>query len=79
VTPYSPLADQTLQGMANLGLAPDQALGLVERQVNSQAYMLSATDFFWISAMLFILLIGVVWFAKPVKGAAGPQDSGGAH
>jgi MFS transporter, DHA2 family, multidrug resistance protein len=76
---YNPIADQSLHGLSNLGLTPDQALGLVERQLNSQAYMLSADDFFWISAMLFILLIGVVWLARPARATAGGSDTGGAH
>jgi len=31
-----------------------------------------------VSALLFLLLIGVVWLARPVKASA-PVDAGGAH
>ena len=30
--------------------------------------MLSANDIFYVSAVLFVLLIAVVWLARPVKG-----------
>ena len=32
--------------------------------------MLSANDIFFASALMFLVLIGLVWLAKPVKGAA---------
>ncbi len=56
---------------------------LVERisqydPTSQQAFMLSANDIFYVSALLFLLLIGVVWLARPVKASA-PADAGGAH
>jgi DHA2 family multidrug resistance protein len=47
--------------------------------VDQQAYMLSANDIFYVSAILFLLLIGVVWLARPVKGAHAPAEAAGAH
>jgi DHA2 family multidrug resistance protein len=40
--------------------------------------MLSANDVFAASAVLFLILIGVVWLARPVKSAV-PVEAGGAH
>ena len=31
-----------------------------------------------VSALLFLLMIGLVWLARPVKSGA-PVDAGGAH
>jgi DHA2 family multidrug resistance protein len=46
--------------------------------IDQQAYMLSANDVFAGSAVLFLVLIGVVWMARPVKSGV-PVDAGGAH
>jgi DHA2 family multidrug resistance protein len=63
--------------LSNLGLAPGQIAAMLNRLIDVQAYMLGANDLFAISALLFLVLIGVVWLAKPVKGAA--AEAGGAH
>ena len=38
---------------------------------------MAATDLFYLSSILFFLLIGVIWLAKPRPGGA--QGGGGAH
>lgn len=68
VTPYNALLDQAAQGLSQSGLSQAQALAYVERQINIQAYMLAANDFFWMSALLFLLLGGVVWLSSPIHG-----------
>src|SRR5574340_301760 len=80
VSVLDPATGQTLQGMQALGLSPEQAYGLIEREMNRQAYMLSADDFFWLSGMLFVALAAPIWLAKPVRRAGGAAaDAGGAH
>jgi len=60
------------------GYSPEQALATVNRLVDQQAYTLAATDIFYLSAVLFVLLVGLVWTTKPKMG--GPAaDVGGAH
>lgn len=68
---------EALQGLHASGLDAQQALALLERQLNVQAYMLAANDVFLLSAVLFVLLIGVVWLARPVRG--GINIGGGEH
>jgi len=41
--------------------------------------MLGANDIFWISAVLFIVLIVFIWLTKPAKSAAGAEAAAGAH
>jgi DHA2 family multidrug resistance protein len=53
------------------GLDAMQALAVVNRLVDQQAAMLGANDLFRASAWLFLLLIPVVWLARPVSG--GPR------
>ncbi len=43
---------------------------------NQPGLIISANEIFWISAAIFILLLGLVWFARPPFSAGG---GGGAH
>jgi DHA2 family multidrug resistance protein len=71
-------ATQTLSNLGATGYSPDQALATVNRLVDQQAYTMAATDLFYLSSALFILLIGLVWLTRPKKGGAG-GGGGGAH
>lgn len=75
---FSPGFEQQLQHLQQLGLSRDQALTLFEQQLSVQAGVLGVDDIFWISAVLFLALIGLVWLARPARAAA-PVDAGGAH
>ena len=60
-------------------MSPQQSYEAVNRIIDQQAYMLSANDIFYVSAVLFVLLIGVVWLARPVKSAGSAAAATGAH
>jgi DHA2 family multidrug resistance protein len=70
-------ATQTLAQLGAAGYASEQALATINRMVDQQAYTLAATDLFWLSSVLFVALIGLVWLAKPMPGGA--AGGGGAH
>jgi len=73
-------SSQALATLHASGLTPDQSYALLNRLVDQQAFMLSANDVFYVSGLLFLALIVVVWLARPVRGA--PQASeaaAGAH
>jgi MFS transporter, DHA2 family, multidrug resistance protein len=62
------------------GMGQQQSYGVLNRLVDQQAFMLSADDIFYVSGLLFLLLIAVVWFARPEKGGAGGgAAASGAH
>jgi DHA2 family multidrug resistance protein len=61
---------------ATLGGGMDQAAAFFERSLNAQAAMLGLNDIFWLSSMIFIVIIPLVWLTKPGKGGAG---AAGAH
>ena len=65
---YDPSTAQALANMQANGLTPEQSREALNRLVDQQAFMLSANDIFLVSAVLFLLLIAVVWLARPVKG-----------
>lgn len=80
VTQGSTATSSALSGLASAGLTPEQALGTVNRLVDQQAYMLAANDVFYASAVIFLLLIPVVFLARRIKSGAGGADAAaGAH
>ena len=61
------------------GLSPEQATAMVNRLIDQQAYTRSADDIFLGSAVLFLLLTGMIWLTRPVRSQGAPADAGGAH
>ena len=61
------------------GLSLQQAGAAINRSIDVEAHLLAANDLFWVSALLFMLMIGVIWLARPVQGASPPGAAGGAH
>ena len=78
LTAYDPTTAQALANLQASGMPPDQALGALNRLVDQQAALLSATDIFYASALLFLALIAVVWLAKPSASSATAEPAG-AH
>src|SRR5882762_994871 len=81
LTAGSPLASQELQSLQANGLGVGQSQDLLNRIVDQQAFMVSADDIFYASALLFLALIAVIWLARPARGAVGGADAAasGAH
>ena len=76
----SSATNSALSGLASVGLTPDQALGSINRLVDQQAYMLAASDVFYVSALIFLLLIPLVFLTRHSKAGAGSADAAaGAH
>ncbi|KWU80507.1 multidrug resistance protein B [Salmonella enterica subsp. enterica serovar Kentucky] len=47
------------------------------QQITNQGLIISANEIFWASAGVFLVLLGLIWFARPPFGAGG--GGGGAH
>ncbi len=81
INPGNIAATQTLAGLQAAGMSYDQALASINRLIDQQAYMLAADDVFMASAIIFLLLIPMVWLSHPMQnqkaGAAG--GAAGAH
>jgi DHA2 family multidrug resistance protein len=75
------LSSQALADLHARGFDAQQSYGVLNSLVDKQAFMLSANDVFYASALLFLALIGVVWLARPAKSAAGggAAAASGAH
>jgi DHA2 family multidrug resistance protein len=72
-------AVQTFAQLSALGLDAEQARAVIERQLNQQAFTMAVTDLFLLSSLLFLALIGLLWFTRPRMGVAAAADGGGAH
>ena len=72
--------DSAMTGLARAGLTADQALGTINRLVDQQAYMLAANDVFYVSALIFLCLIPLVYLTRPTRpDASSAKAAAGAH
>ena len=76
--PQNPAFGQAVQALTAQGMPEQTAWAVIDRTMSIQASTMAATDIFWISAVLFLVLIGLVWLTKPSKSKA-PVDAAGAH
>jgi DHA2 family multidrug resistance protein len=60
------------------GVTP-QALAYFEHSLNTQAAMLGLNDIFWLSAVIFIAIIPLIWLTKPGKGSGAGAAGAGGH
>jgi MFS transporter, DHA2 family, multidrug resistance protein len=79
LTPSDPVTAQALDSLHSNGMGTAQSYELLNRLVDSQAFMLSANDIFYVSGLLFVGLIGLVWIARPLRGGAAAAAAAGAH
>ncbi|GJH10477.1 DHA2 family efflux MFS transporter permease subunit [Caballeronia novacaledonica] len=64
---------------STLGGSPAQALAFFERSLTTQAAMLGLNDIFWLSAVIFIAIVPLIWLTKPGKGAGAGAAGAGGH
>ncbi|BBP99033.1 MFS transporter [Burkholderia sp. SFA1] len=62
-----------------LGGSPSQALAFFERTLTTQAAMLGLNDIFWLSAVIFIAIVPLIWLTKPGIGAGAGAARAGGH
>lgn len=62
-----------------LNASADKARAFFEYSLNAQAAMLGLNDIFWLSAVIFILIIPLIWLTRPVKGAGAGAAAAGGH
>ncbi len=78
--PGNPVTEQALTAMRAAGLSVEQAWASLERMVASQALTMGAIDIFHVSALIFLLLIPLVWIARRErKGGGASAEAAGAH
>src|SRR5690606_26548215 len=76
--PGEPAFDAIMAGMQQRGLSHEQSAAVVNNLIGQQAFTMSATDIFYASAILFLMLIGLIWIARPASNTPAGAASG-AH
>jgi DHA2 family multidrug resistance protein len=71
ISPFDANALQALDKLHAGGLGQQQSYQTLNRLLDQQAFMLSANDIFYVSALLFLGLIAIIWLARPVRSPAG--------
>jgi len=73
----SQAAASALSGLQGSGLGATQALANIDRLIDAQAYVLSADDVFYASAVIFLILLPLLWMTtRPRRVTA---DAAAAH
>jgi DHA2 family multidrug resistance protein len=77
-TVNNPLFNQQIDSTQSLlHLNTQSAHALFDFTVNTQAAMMGLNDIFYVSAIIFIAIIPLIWITRPAKG--GGPDTAGAH
>jgi DHA2 family multidrug resistance protein len=79
VSSSSQATQQYIQTLQSGGLSLQQAGAAINRTIDVESHLLAANDLFWISSVLFLLMVGVIWLARPIKASTSPAAMGGAH
>jgi DHA2 family multidrug resistance protein len=75
----STAATGAISALGSAGFSAEQVLSQINRLVDQQAFMLATSDLFYGSAVLFLLLIPVIWLSKPARGGGSSDAAAGAH
>ena len=78
VSRFDPSAVQALANLRASGMSEQQSYQTLNRLIDQQAFMLSANDIFYASALVFVVLIGIIWLARPVRARAAAAAAAGA-
>ncbi len=65
ITHFNPLVTQGLQKIAHLNFPPLQALQQFDLLIYKEAYLLATNDIFWLSGVVFLLLLAILWLTRP--------------
>lgn len=62
-----------------LHVSADSATAFFARSLDAQAAMLGLNDIFWLSAVIFVSIVPLIWLTKPAKGASAGAAGAGGH
>jgi len=79
-SPLNPAFNESIALLRNsFGMTLEQAQARFEQTLNSQATMLGINDIFWISAVIFVAIIPLIWITKPASGGSSAAAAAAAH
>ena len=65
INPFNPISQQFFQTMGSFGLSEEQTASYLAKQITAQGFIIGANEIFLVSAITFISLVVLIWFAKP--------------
>jgi len=65
VNPYNSQSQEIYQRLAQIGMSKQQASAYIAKEITAQGLIISADEIFWLSAGVFLILLVLVWLAKP--------------
>jgi len=74
ITPYDAVATDTINAMQQNGLSLEQAKTQINQLINQQAFTFSADDIFYVSSFICLVMIAVLWLARPEKIVGSSKD-----
>jgi MFS transporter, DHA2 family, multidrug resistance protein len=75
---YNPTyGDSIAQVQSTLNVAAGNATAFFESGLSAQAAMLGLNDVFWISAVLFFVIVPLIWITHPGRGATAGAEAAG--
>lgn len=75
VSVYSSATQQAVAQMTQQGMSQQQAVGNINQIITQQGFIIGSNEIFLAGSILFVLMIVVIWFAKPPFSSKG----GGGH
>lgn len=66
---YDPHVREAIDALHGSGFSDGQSLRILDRTLESQAYLLSTLDFFWIAGILAVLTVSLVWLSRRPRHA----------
>ncbi len=80
INPANGIAMSAVDSMKALGLSAEQVLAQINFSINQQAFTMAADDLFHASAIIFLLLIPVVWLTRmTILSKEAAEAAAGAH
>lgn len=80
INPLSPQTQLAYSQLEQLGMNQQQASAYLAQEITNQGLIISANEIFWLSAGVFLVLLILIWFARPPFGSGNKNsDSGGGH
>lgn len=65
INQFNPLVTQFARRLQHLGLPRLSTFAQVDLAIYKQAFMLATNDILWISGVVFMILLGILWFTRP--------------
>jgi DHA2 family multidrug resistance protein len=60
----TPSLQHALHGLQSLGLSSQGAAAVLSRALVREAYLMAALDFFWISGVITLVSLGMLWLVR---------------